>query len=42
MGLGYDEITAALLNPATLTNCVYLSNWRDSPTLFVFPASISK
>jgi len=29
IGWGYEEITAAVLNPATLTDCVYLSDWRD-------------
>ena len=29
IGWGYDEIMAAVLNPATLTDCVYLSDWRQ-------------
>ena len=29
IGWGYEEIMAAVLNPATLTDCVYLSDWRD-------------
>ena len=29
IGWGYDEIMGAVLNPATLTDCVYLSDWRD-------------
>jgi hypothetical protein len=29
IGWGYAEIMAAVLNPATLTNCVYLADLRD-------------
>jgi hypothetical protein len=29
IGWGYDEIMAAVMNPATLTSCVYLSDVRD-------------
>jgi len=29
IGWGYEEIMAAVLNSATLTDCVYLSDWRD-------------
>src|SRR5258708_32528449 len=28
IGWGYEGIMAAVLNPATLTDCVYLSDWR--------------
>ena len=29
IGWGYDEIMAAVLNPDTLTRCIYLSDVRD-------------
>jgi len=39
MNCDYDEIAAAILNPATLTSCVYSSDWRTS--LALLPALIA-